>query len=65
NLNALEEVDYAMLPEIYRVIAKLTATLGIRDTGYRVITNTGTQGGQTVSHLHFHLIGGRALPWSF
>ena len=35
----------------------------LNGTGYRLVTNTGADGGQTVYHLHFHLLGGRALGW--
>ena len=44
----------------YEVIAKLAKNEGL-DNGFRVITNTGADGGQTVPHLHFHLLGGMAL----
>ena len=36
---------------------------GIKDTGYRVVTNAGSQAGQTVNYLHFHVLGGRNLSW--
>jgi histidine triad (HIT) family protein len=41
-------------------VAELT---GIADTGYRVVANTGPQAGQSVSHLHLHVLGGRILTW--
>lgn len=36
---------------------------GIDDSGYRLVTNVGRDGGQTVNHLHLHLLGGRAMTW--
>ena len=47
---------------IFEVIAKLTAELGLKD-GFRVVNNCGEDGGQTVGHLHFHVLGGRQLAW--
>ncbi len=44
------------------VIPKLAKDLGL-DTGFRVVTNAGEDGGQTVGHLHFHLLGGRSMQW--
>ena len=41
--------------------AKLARTAGLPDSGYRLVTNVGADGGQSVDHLHFHLIGGRAM----
>jgi len=37
--------------------------LNIDESGYRVVNNCGKQGGQTVEHLHFHMLGGRDLTW--
>ena len=47
---------------IFTVIAKLAQELNLKD-GYRVVSNVGQQGGQSVPHLHFHLLGGRNLGW--
>ncbi len=47
---------------IFTVIAKLAKELDLKD-GYRVVSNVGEQGGQSVPHLHFHLLGGRNLSW--
>ncbi len=48
---------------IFEVIPSIAAKLGLVN-GYRVITNCGEDGAQTVKHLHFHLLGGRKLPES-
>lgn len=41
----------------------VAATLGLNDAGYRLVVNTGQDGGQTVDHLHVHLLGGRPMGW--
>jgi histidine triad (HIT) family protein len=58
----LTEDDAALLGRIYDVIRKLAKDLGL-EGGYRVVTNCGNDGGQTVYHLHFHLLGGRQMGW--
>ena len=45
------------------VVPKLAAELGISDGGFRLVVNTGDDGGQTVNHLHVHLLGGRKMTW--
>jgi histidine triad (HIT) family protein len=52
-----------LLGEICSVAAELARKEGIAESGYRVVTNIGQQGGQSVPHLHFHLLGGRDLRW--
>lgn len=44
------------------VVPKLAKELGL-SKGFRVVTNVGEEGGQTVMHLHFHLLGGRSMQW--
>jgi len=50
----------AMVAKCFEAIAKIADKEGL-EKGHRVITNTGNDGGQTVSHLHFHLLGGKSL----
>ena len=50
----------ALVGHIFAVIAKLTKELGFAD-GFRVVTNCGEDAGQTVKHLHFHVLGGKTL----
>jgi histidine triad (HIT) family protein len=55
--------DKAVLGHIVLTIKQIADQEGLTEKGYRVVTNTGEDGGQTVSHLHFHLLGGRPLHW--
>ena len=56
----LTEADAAVVGHIFSVAANLAREYGIED-GFRILTNCGETAGQTVKHLHFHLIGGRVL----
>jgi histidine triad (HIT) family protein len=60
NLQALQPEDYYLLAEVVRIAQKLAEEYEIEE-GYRLLTNSGPEAGQTVFHLHFHLIGGRRL----
>ena len=55
--------DGPMLGGVFELAASIAAAEGIAEAGYRVVTNVGTWGGQTVPHLHFHLLGGRSMSW--
>ena len=57
----LSEQTEQVVGHIFAVIAKLTKDLGFDD--YRVVNNNGEQAGQTVHHLHFHVLAGRAMQW--
>jgi histidine triad (HIT) family protein len=59
----LTEEDAPMLGRLFAVAAKLARDGGIADSGYRLVSNVGRWGGQTVDHLHVHLMGGRAFDW--
>lgn len=54
--------DQALAGHMLLVIGKIARDLNL-DNGYRVVANIGADGGQSVDHLHFHLLGGRALGW--
>lgn len=56
------EEQQKLLPEIFQTIQHIAGEKGL-DRGYRVVTNCKEHGGQTVDHLHFHLIGGRSMQW--
>ena len=61
---ALQEDDKALAAHILvDVIPKLAKELGVAEKGFRVVANTGEEGGQSVKHLHFHLLGGRDFTW--
>jgi len=60
---ALTEADGPLLGRLFGVAADLARTAGTADDGYRLISNVGRWGGQTVDHLHVHLMGGRAFEW--
>ena len=60
---ALTEENAALLGRIYAVIADQCRKLGVDEKGYRVVTNVGEDGGQSVKHLHFHVLAGRSLAW--
>ncbi len=45
------------------VVPKLAKELGVAEKGFRIVCNTGEEGGQTVHHLHVHLLGGRSMQW--
>ena len=59
----LTEADGPLLGRLFAVAAELARTSGIADGGYRLVSNVGRWGGQTVDHLHFHLMGGRPFDW--
>lgn len=56
----VDEGNSAVIAHVFEVAAKLAVELGVTD-GFRVVTNTGENAGQTVKHIHFHLLGGRKL----
>lgn len=63
SLDAVQEGDAALLGHMLVVIAKIARELGVAEDGYRVVANCGKHGGQSVDHLHFHMLGGRELDW--
>jgi histidine triad (HIT) family protein len=60
---ALTEADGPLLGRLFAVAADLARTAGIAESGYRLVSNVGRWGGQSVDHLHFHLMGGRRFEW--
>jgi histidine triad (HIT) family protein len=63
SVDALTDGDAALMGHLMLVIRKLARDLGVAESGYRVVANTGADGGQSVDHLHFHLLAGRPLTW--
>lgn len=62
NLEALADEDASLVAHLWIVIRNLARKLGLAE-GYRVVVNCGPNGGQTVDHLHFHILGGRHMEW--
>ncbi|MBI3603975.1 MAG: histidine triad nucleotide-binding protein [Nitrospirae bacterium] len=63
SLKETDAADAALLGHLMTVCAKIAKQKGLADSGYRLVTNTGPNGGQTVFHLHIHLLGGRPMEW--
>ena len=62
SLDQVTEAHNSLIAHIMRLIPKLAAEQGV-ENGYRVINNCGSDGGQTVGHIHFHVLGGREMLW--
>ena len=60
-INDISDEDALLIGKVYRVIGKLVKEFEIDKDGYRVVSNCNEHGGQTVFHIHFHLIGGNQL----
>ena len=60
---ALAAADAALLGEVIDAAQQVAAAEGVAEAGYRVVFNTGVQAGQTVPHVHGHVLGGRTLTW--
>lgn len=61
--SAIDPEDAELIGHMFLIIKKLADDLGIAEGGYRVVTNCGINACQTVPHLHFHILGGRAFDW--
>lgn len=55
--------DSEMLGRLFSVAAQVARDAGVAERGYRMVTNVGAAAGQSVQHLHFHLLGGRSMSW--
>lgn len=62
-LNDVEEADAELVGKLFLAAAKVAKQVGIAEAGYRVVVNCNAVGGQTVFHLHLHLLGGRPMQW--
>ena len=59
----LDESNKAVVGHIFTVASKIARDKGFAEDGFRLVNNCGRDGGQTVGHLHFHLLAGRNLEW--
>jgi histidine triad (HIT) family protein len=60
---SIKDRDAGLLAEIFQAATHLARAEGVDRTGWRLVTNVGEQAGQSVHHLHFHLLGGRPMKW--
>ncbi len=63
SVNHLGSEDKTSVGELFLIASKIAREQGVAETGYRLIFNIGENAGQTVDHLHLHLIGGKRLLW--
>jgi len=62
-VNDLDESDAVLIGKLFLAAKKIAANEGFAENGYRVVMNTNRDGGQTVFHIHLHLLAGRTLHW--
>ena len=62
SLDAMADEDAKLIGYVFKKIRDLAKEQGLKD-GYRVVNNIGEDGGQSVKHMHFHVLGGRSLQW--
>ena len=60
----LLEADAETIGELFETVKVVVKEQGIAESGFRVVINTGNDGGQTVPHLHLHILGGKELSWT-
>lgn len=61
-VSEINETNSQLIAKIFEVISKMAQDLKLGN-GYRIVNNCGSDGGQTVGHLHFHVLAGRSLQW--
>ncbi len=62
-LNDVTDAQGRLIGRMYAAVRKIAAEAGIADSGYRTVFNCNAEGGQSVYHLHLHLLGGRPMSW--
>lgn len=62
-INDLESADHALIGHMFSTAKKLAADNGHAEDGYRLVMNCNEHGGQTVFHIHLHVLGGRPMGW--
>ena len=63
SLASMEKSDQSIISHLFGIAIDLAEKQGISKSGFRTVINTGADGGQTVFHLHLHLLGGRSFSW--
>lgn len=63
SLEQLTAEDAPLMGHLWQVIQRVARQERVAESGYRVVVNCGQQGGQSVDHLHFHILGGRDMAW--
>jgi histidine triad (HIT) family protein len=63
SLNDVAKGDEGLIGHLFRIAAQIADGRGLADSGSRAVVNTGGDAGQSVEHLHVHLLGGRSLAW--
>ena len=61
--NELTDANADIISHIFKVVKTLAEEMGFAKDGYRIVNNCGEGGGQTVGHIHFHVLAGRNLAW--
>lgn len=64
SVDSLKSRDKELIGELILAAQKIAKENGVSKTGYRLIFNVGRDAGQTIKHLHLHLLGGKKLPWA-
>ena len=63
SMNDIRDSDAEVMGRLMTTVPKIAAQEGLTKTGYRVVVNTGENAGQSVHHIHLHILGGRSLAW--
>ena len=63
NVLDLEPADDGLIGHVHRIAARIAREKGVAESGFRIVTNNNAGAGQSVFHIHFHLLAGRQLGW--
>ena len=63
SVDAVTDADTELLGRMFAAVRKVAKDLGLSENGYRVVSNVGAYGQQSVMHLHLHVLGGRQMEW--
>lgn len=63
HFDSILDADAEIVGYMQTIVAKLAKELGIDESGFRLVVNTGKDGQQSVKHLHMHILGGRSMQW--